>query len=64
LAKNEKGQCKSSKEFLFFWEKKGPKTPYFKGEKKNLKMPHLYIKFQQHAAKTLAGMLKLLKFPL
>jgi hypothetical protein len=42
----------------------GQKRHISRGEKKNLKLPHLYIMFQQHAAKTLAGMLKLLKCPL
>jgi len=58
LAK-KKGTLRVVQRIIFCGKTKGPKTPYFKGEKKNLKLPYLYIKFQQHAAKTLAGMLKL-----
>jgi hypothetical protein len=60
LAK-KKGTLRIVQRFFFLGKKKVPKTPYFKGEKMNLKLPHLYIKFQQQAAKTLAGMLKLFK---
>jgi hypothetical protein len=61
LAK-EKGTMRIKNFFL--GKKNGPKTPCFKGEKKSEIATILYIKFQQHAAKTLAGMLTLFKCPL
>jgi len=62
LGQEKRDNANSTKKFFFLGERKRAKNAIFQGgEKQSEIATFIYVKFQQHAAKTLAGMLKLFK---